>query len=207
MIRRGTWIVLVVFGALLAFTLWWQRGRPVDQGTGEATATLEPMWNLGAAHIVSLRVEDLSAGTSVALELREDGAWWLVEPEAVPADTARVEQAVAWLALPIPRSQVDDAGDLAAFGLDTPHQRVTAGTDDGRELTFEVGDEAPTGTLTYVRLPDRSGVLVVSKYGLSDVLSLLDPLPIPEPTGTPTAPAPTVTAEPTETPGTATPTP
>ncbi|OGO11296.1 MAG: hypothetical protein A2Y93_11590 [Chloroflexi bacterium RBG_13_68_17] len=192
MIRRSTWIVLGVFGLLLAFTLWW-RARPADQAVGEATATLEPLWNVGAAQIVLIRVEDLQAGTTVEAELRADGAWWLLEPEAGPADTTRMEQAASWLALPIPRSQVAPVGDLADFGLDAPHQRVTARLDDGRELTFEVGDEAPTGTMTYVRLPDRAGVLVLSKYGLSEVLGLLDPLPIPEPTGTPSA---TASAEP-----------
>jgi hypothetical protein len=115
-----------------------------------------------------------------------------------------VERAAAWLELPVPRSQVAPAEDLLAFGLDSPRQRISARADDGQELTVEVGDEAPTGTMTYVRLEGRTDVLVMSKYGLAEVLGLLDPLPVPQPTATTTPPAPTPTRTPpsagTETP-------
>jgi len=189
-----------MFGLLLVFTIVWQRGRPAEQGAAqEATPTLQALWNVGASQVVWIEVEDLDAGTHVAAELREDGTWWLLEPQAGPADALRLEQAAAWLEQPIPRSQLSEADDLSVFGLEAPHQRVTARLDDDRQLTFEVGDEAPTGTMTYVRVEGRAGVLVLSKYGLSEVLGLLDPLPVPTATPTPAPETGTPVAPPSAT--------
>jgi hypothetical protein len=189
MIRTGTWIVLGLFVVLLAFAVWSSRTEQATPAGLETTPTLEPLWSVASEDIARIRVEDLRAGSVVEAQRDPDLGWELLQPETGPADSARLERAASWLALPVPKSSLLVAEeDLPTFGLSDPSSRVTAVLEDGTELSFEVGAEAPTGTLTYIRFPGRDGVLVLSKYGLSEVLGLLDPLPV----------APTPTAEATQ---------
>jgi hypothetical protein len=99
-----------------------------------------------------------------------------------------VERALSWLASPAPRAELPDAIDLEPFQLDEPNYRVEITLRDGRTLGFLVGREAPTGGSRYVSLAGRAGVLVVSSFGLDEVLTLQrDLLPTPTPSPEPSA--------------------
>jgi hypothetical protein len=206
MIRRSTWIVVTVFGAVLLAAFLLNASR--EQATPvETTPTPMPLWTVASEEIVGLLVENLQAGESIELARDPVDLWRTVLPQAGPADAARVEQAVSWLAAPSPRAELPEATDLAPFELAEPAYRVQVSLQDGRTLAFSVGREAPTGGSRYVSLEGRAGVLVVSSFGLEDVLTLQkDLLPTPTPT---TVPTEVPTGEPTGTPaasGTALPT-
>ena len=190
MIRRNTWITLAVFLVVLAFAVWWGRFRPEGAGSAEATPTQTALWEVAPDQIVGMLVEDLTTGETVDLELEEDGSWVVRQPEEGSITQERAQRALDWLAAPRPRTTIPDPADLLDFGLAEPVSRVTIRLRDGSTRVFEVGSETPTGTTQYVRLPGQSSVLVVSKYGLEDVLGLLtDVLPTPTPTATATAEA------------------
>jgi hypothetical protein len=192
MIRRNTWITLAVFVVVLAFGIWWTRFRPEGVASADATPTQTALWEVDAGQIVGILVEDLTTGETVDLELHEDGTWVVNLPEGGSITSERAQQAVDWLAAPRPRTSIPDPGDLLDFGLAQPVNRVTIHLRDGSTRVLEVGAETPTGTTQYVRVPGQAGVLVVTKYGLQDVLGLLeDVLPTPTPTATATAGTPT----------------
>ncbi len=188
MIRRNTWITLGVFVVLLGFAVWWTRFRPEGAASAEATPTQAPLWEVGADQILGIVVEDLTTGETVDLELQDDGTWVVNQPEEGSITSDRAQQAVDWLAAPRPRTTIPNPGDLLAFGLTEPVNRVTVRLRDGSSRVLEVGAETPTGTTRYVQLPGRPDVLVVSVYGLDDVLGLLTDVP-PTPTATATASA------------------
>jgi len=178
MIRRTTWIALVLLAALIALAVWWSR----RSGEGEAalpagTPLPSPVWELTSDQILSLRVE--SPGEAKVLELVRDpqAGWRMTSPVHEAADAARVESAVTWLASPQVRAELPATEDLSPFGLQTPAYRLTIQTREGAEYAIEVGRTIPTGGLMYVRSPARSGVLMVSEYGVRDVLDLYDSLP------------------------------
>ena len=213
MIRRNTWVTVGVFAVLLVFAVWWTQFRPETGATAETTPTPEPLWEVQASQIVGLRIEDLSGGTAVEIRRTESGEWQVLEPADRRVAADRVGQAVSWLEVPRPRSTVAGQGNLADFGLAEPQTRVTMTLDDGSILTLEIGAETPTGTTTYARAPDSGDILVMSKYGLDEVLGLLDELlatPTPMVTTTATeapptpAPVPSATSAPPVT-GTASP--
>lgn len=188
MFRRNTWITLAVFLVLLVAAVWWTRSGQDRVGSADATPTQTALWEVAADQIVGIRVEYLTTGDMVYLERQEDGTWIVVQPEEGVITDDRVQRALDWLASPRPRTTIPDPADLLAFGLAEPATRVTIQLRDGEDRVFEVGADAPTGTTQYIRLPGQATVLVVSKYGLEDVLGLLeDVLPTPTPTAT-TAP-------------------
>jgi hypothetical protein len=193
MIRRNTWITLAVFLVLLAFAYWWTRLRPEGTATAEATPTQAPLWGVSADEINGIMVEYLTTGDVVELERQDDGSWVLIQPEEGSLTQDRAQQAADWLAAPRPRTTIPDPGDLLDFGLAEPTHRVTIRLADGSTRALEVGAETPIGTTQYLRLPDQSAVLVVSKYGLDGVLGLLDDVlatPTPTVTETPEASPP-----------------
>lgn len=197
MIRRNTAIAVVVFVGLAAAALLLGK-RSDDSGAQTPTPAPEPIWSLQSSEIVGLIVEDLRAGQVIELARDEEELWQIVRPRAMPADPARVERAVSWLAAPRPRAEIFDVLDLAAFELDEPHYRIELLTAGGERLVFSVGRQAPTGGSRYAIYNQRPGVLVFSSLGLDEVLQLapdLIPTPTPAPTDTP-APSPDSSQEP-----------
>ncbi len=185
MIRRGTWITLGVFAAVLAFALWWVKGRPAASSVAEPTPTPEPLWQVESSEVASLRVESLSAGRAVEVRRREGGSWEVLRPVGGALGDDAIEMAVTWLESPRPRAVLSPGDDLTVFGLEDPGARVTISLRDGSSRVLEVGGETPSGTTTYVRLPGMGGVYVVSKYGLGQVLSLVEDAFAPTETPTP----------------------
>lgn len=182
MIRRGTWMMLGIFAALLACALIWQRAGPQPAPDATLAPTQPPLWELATDQIVRLRIEDLWAGDRLDLFRRADGAWLAADADREP-DPGRVQRALDWLAGPRPRARVADASDLQAFGLVEPSSRVTLWLADRTQVVLEIGAQVPTASAAYVRVDGSPEVLVVSTFGLDEVLGLLArpaPTAIPE---------------------------
>jgi hypothetical protein len=192
MIRKTTWIVLATFGVVLLAAFLLNSSRD-ESAPVETTPMPQPLWTVASEDIVGLLVEDLEAGETIELERDPEDLWKIVSA-AGSCRSRKVERAVGWLASPAPRAEIPEAADLQPFQLDEPRYRIEVRLADGSNLTFSVGREAPTGGSRYVSMAGRVGVLVVSSFGLDDVLTLhrdLLPTPTPEPTLEPTV-APTV---------------
>jgi len=195
MIRKTTWIALTAFGVVLLAAFLLNANRD-ESAPADTTPTPQPLWTVASEDIIGLRVEDLEAGETIELERDLEALWRIASPQPGPADAARVERAVSWLASPAPRAEIPEATDLQPFQLDEPSYRIEVRLRDGSTQSFSVGREAPTGGSRYVSISGRVGVLVVSSFGLDDVLTLhrdLLPTPTPEPTVEPTE-APSVQA-------------
>lgn len=203
MIRRQTGIALLVFVALVIVAVLLGRRPEADASDQTPTPTPEPFWSLESSDIVGLTVENLRTGELIELERDEQDLWRIIRPESMPADPARVERAVSWLAQPRPRTEIAEAADLAPFELDDPHYRVSARTASGESYQMTIGREAPTGGSRYASSDRRPGVWVFSTVGLDEVLQLqpdLLPSPSPEPTATASlTPEPTAQATPSQT--------
>ena len=121
------------------------------------------------------------------VERHPEESWHLLEPTPGPADAGRVERAASWLAAPRPRSILRDSDDLAAFGLEEPSKRIVMTLEDGSQKQLDIGRTDPTGSVVYARVPDGTDVLLMSKFGLDEVLGLLESVPTAPATPTPTA--------------------
>ena len=200
MIRKKTWILLASFGVVLAAYLVWD-AVVSDESPGEVTPSPEPLWSVTSEDVVGVVVEDLEALETLELMRDEEQLWKISEPDLGPADVARVERAVSWLASPSPRSVILDVPDLAAFQLEAPLFRVELLMADGEKLSLNIGRESPTGSARYVSEPGRSGVFTFSTFGLDEVLTLREDLlatPTVEPALTELSETPAGTVQPAD---------
>jgi len=176
MIRRTTLVILVIFAALVAGTIFWQRSQ--DQIAEQATPTVSESSVLfePESEIVEMRLEEVG-GRVVELARDEEGNWQLTWPEAIEADNEAVEESLSQLTDLQVMTTLEQPLDLAIVGLDTPSYRMLIVLDNGEQFVMNVGKETPTESGYYVISSDRK-MYIVNKYGLDSFLEILESPPI-----------------------------
>jgi hypothetical protein len=186
MVRRSTWILLLIF-ILLAGAAWaLNRFLPKDNAQpGDAQETPGRLFSFTESDVTGLRVSD-AAGVTVALQKDASGQWALSEPPAEQTDTERASQAVNQLATLDIVTRLDPDFSLDQGGLVNPAYILAIDLADGKKINASIGRETTIGTGYYVKVDDEP-VQVVRKFGLDNLLRLLDEPPVvqtptPEPT-------------------------
>ena len=197
MMKRSTWILLVVFVVLLAGAVFipqlLERTQPVP-----ATPTVQPVTNLfnyASNDIKALAIRD-SLGNHAAMN-RSDSGWTITEVQVAYTDvaTATIEAGVTQFASLRVLSTPDAASDFSILGLATPAYTITISMQNGVQHILRVGDVTPSGKGYYVQLNGAAPV-VVNKSGLDAVVGWAAIPPVILPTATPTITT-TVTVTPT----------
>lgn len=170
--------------AALAVAFWWVRWGPGAQGEAEEGGVVAAPWQVAASEVVALRVELPEEGKAVEVR-RQGDAWEVTHPERGPADAFRVSLALSWLEAAQVQGEIEPTTEMAAYGLEPPRAQVVVGLRDGDLLRLEIGRQAPTGGLTYVRMPGQGQLYLVSSSDLEMILSLVDPIPLASPTAVP----------------------
>lgn len=189
MIRRSTWIVVIVFLALLGFLIYWQQwgpGASADDASSEipTVAPKVPIFDLPEdAAVVGVRVESAEGGLVEVRREDNQAAWELVEPpHGEDTDSQQVQTMVDQLVTLRESSSLEAAPSLDVTGLEAPSHTITLTMEDGQQERLYVGDTTITGNTYYVRVDDGSPQ-VVGQYGLDSALGMLDTLPLlPTPT-------------------------
>jgi hypothetical protein len=187
MIRRSTWIVLLVFAVLLAVVFFWQRSQ--DQKSSEATPTAaeaterQYLFDI-AGEVASLRIEHVGDKT-IELVKDENGQWIQAGSPTSAIDSASVDAVMGQLStLPLV-STLQNIPQLQDLGLEPPSYRILVIQKDGTQLVASVGNPTPTGSGYYVLAGDRR-VYIANEFGLQAILDLVDkplPTPYPQPAG------------------------
>jgi hypothetical protein len=176
MIRRTTWVILVIFIALVGLAWYLQRTGETASGETTPTAVSQTLFEVEESAISALRVED-AQGNAVALERNAEGLWSLTEPQGEVTDVGLAEQAMSQLATLEVVTTLEEAPALGTVGLASPAHTITVTLEDGRALVAKVGKETSVGSGYYV-LVEGKPVQVASKFGLDGVLGLLQNPPI-----------------------------
>ena len=179
MIRRTTWIVIVVFLAVLAAAVYLEQRPQAPEAVPTAAAALPNLLPVTMSEISGLRLEETATGEAVELRLDEAGAWQLLEPSEGPADPTEVESSLSTLTSLRAQTSLDPAASLAIFGLSEPAYRLSVETTGGERLTVLVGDQTPTASGYYVQLNDDPPQ-VVNKFSLDSFLRILVEPPVAE---------------------------
>lgn len=192
MIRRSTWILLLIFIALVG--LGWYLNARKQAVAAQATPTAETEYLLptDAGVVTALKIE--GKDSLIEIQRNAENKWEIKAPNPAEADQGMVEAGVTQLSALRVLGHVEI--DLDLVNLKTPDYKVSVTYSDGKTYTFEVGAVTPINTGYYVRKSDGT-VVVVSKVGLDSLLKLLTNPPYlatPTPTITPT---PEVTDTPT----------
>lgn len=187
MIRKPTWIVLLIFAVLLAAVLLWQRSQ--DQKSAEATPTAaeaaerQYLFDI-EGEIASLRIERVGE-KSVELVRGQDGEWTLIGSPDLALDSAALDSLAGQLAaLPLV-STLQNIPEMEALGLNPPSYRILVVLQNGSQLVAAVGKATPTGSGYYVLSSDRR-VYIANEFSLQSLLDLVDnppymPTPYPLP--------------------------
>lgn len=192
MIRRPTWIVLILFLVVLTGTILWQKNKPQEQASTTPTPEAGQFFEIQAQDIVEFEVAQPS-GTVVTVKSDASGTWLVEGFAAEETDTSRVEsvrQQIASLTV-LSTLEQDPAADLV--GLTQPSYILRVKLADGSQKTGYVGNLTPTSSGYYARV-EGGKMVVLSKYSLDSVVGILTTPPI-LPTQLPTE-TPTTTASP-----------
>ena len=180
MIRRSTWYALGVLAAVVMAAVVWSRTGGAQRGEPSALPpTPSPLWTVESNTVEQLVIESGEGEVLLAAARDASAGWVLRQPQAGPADAGRLERAVSWLAGPPVRAELEAPDDLTPFELDPPRYRVRLVTRQGSERTFGIGRQAPTGDTVYAMMPGRTGIALLSSFGVEEVLGLLELLPLP----------------------------
>ncbi len=203
MIRRSTWILLLIFIALVG--LGWYLNARKQAVAAKATPTAETEYLLptDAGVVTALKIE--GKDSLIEIQRNAENKWEIKAPNPAEADQGMVEAGITQLSALRVLGHVEI--DLDLVNLKTPDYKVSVTYSDGKTYTFDVGAVTPINTGYYVRKSDGT-VVVVSKVGLDSLLKLLTNPPYlatPTPTITLTpevtdTPTPAATPTPTETP-------
>lgn len=199
MIKRSTWVWMVIFVALAAVTFYLQRSEDTVPSTATVEGTVSPVPTISYLFpaeegvVISMLIESRD-GKIVGFE-RQGQVWAMTTPYNAETVPGAVEAAASQVtALPIEKTLDLDP---SVVGLNSPSYTITVGFTSGKFIIVQVGDETPTAAGYYVR-KDDGPVLVVSTYNLSSLLDMLTFPPLIEtPTPSPAPPTETPTITPT----------
>ena len=169
MIRRSTWIILVILLALVGFSYYIRDQKSRQASDATPTAGPAALFATAEGTPTDIKIED-SAGAAVQISRDQSGKWVLRSPTEADADQASAEAAATQLgALRV----VSTVGlGLDVVGLDKPDYTITVSYGSGKTHKLLVGSVTPIQNGYYVQL-DGGQSQVVEKGGLDALLGLL----------------------------------
>jgi hypothetical protein len=186
MVRRTTWIVLIVFVFVAGFAWVFQRyqSSKVDI-TNTVTPTTPPayLYDLTNNEVDEIKISDQ---TGNMIDLYHDpvlSKWAVANVPADQADSFQIESVSAQLFSLQAQDSLTEIPPLDSIGLATPAYTITMTTKDGMEITTVIGTETAIGSGYYIRV-DSGPVVIVGKTALDNILDLLKNPPL-LPTETP----------------------
>lgn len=196
--KRSTWIVLIIFLALLGVMLYLDKKETAPETTG-GTPTLPPEKLLTEADgaVTGIELSDRQ-GQSVQL-VKEGEQWRLEKPLETEANQGLAEEAAAQLAVLRILSKPGVAPVDA--GLASPSYTLIVTTANGAKKEILIGDATPSGSGYYAQETNNQPVIVLDKYGVDALKNLLTAPPYlntPTPSPTPAPPTETPTPQPAE---------
>ncbi len=207
MVRRPTWILLVVFAFLVGFAWFFQRyqANKVDNAA-TATPTTSPanLYDLTNTQVDEINITD-NTGDKLDLYRSSGSSNWAISNVPVDqADSFQIESISTQLFSLQVQETLTQTPPLDSIGLVTPAYTISMTTSDGTQIITYVGTQTAIGSGYYVRV-GSGPVDIVNKVLMDDILNLLKNPPL-LPTATPEVTT-TETALPTEPGGQGTPTP
>ena len=188
MIRKSTWIVVVIFILLLSVLFLQQNetfGLTLQKSTATATIIPKLFAELTSSNLTQMDIQ-LAVGLTYALERNGAREWQIVQANQMPilADQGIVEQAVSSIASLTPISVLEAGYDLEKLALVNPIFVARLENTNGRQDTLKIGRQTPTLSGYYVQINDGIPV-VVNSYAAEDLINLMAKNPlqdVPPPT-------------------------
>jgi len=187
MIRRSTWILLLVFAALLAGAFFWQRSQE-EKAALEPTPTMPALiLGLDTPQIRDIKIED-AQGKRAYFRRLGGSAWVMTEPERQNLEAQIMAVKLDQLTLMSPLSTLADPPSADQIGLEKPAYTITVTDEGGKDYVLEIGAETPTRSGYYIRLDGM--IYVISQITIDELVDMLENPPVEVPTATATGALP-----------------
>jgi hypothetical protein len=207
MVRRTTWILLLVFGLLVLFAWLFQRyqsNKTQANATASPIATVVKLYDLTDSQVVEISIVN-NSGDTIGFTRDPGSSNWVIKdlpPEQ--ADSFQIESVNSQLLSLQALDTLTQSPPLDSIGLANPAYTITMVTADGKQIITYVGALSAIGTGYYIRV-DTGPVVIVDKVIMDDILKLIKEPPMlptatPEVTGTETGTPIAPTAQPLSTP-------
>jgi hypothetical protein len=187
MIRRNTWILLVVLVALIGAAFYFNNQKKTSAGLA-TQASKSYLFTSQDGKPTDIKIED-TAGHSVEIARDSTGTWVLKAPTAAAASQGQAEAAVTQMTALSLFGNVQLGLDVV--GLDKPTYVMTVTFDNTKTHKVLIGSVTPIQTGYYVQM-DGGQVKVADKSGIDSLVGMLTAPPYLA-TLTPTAEPPTAT--------------
>ena len=183
MIRRSTWIVFMAFIVISVAAIFLLKSpasplQPAGQ-TPSPTAAPRLIEDTTAEDVVG--IELVQVGTETIRLMKQADGRWINETTQALVDKGTIEQILSEVLATRVLLVMPADYSLTSLSLTTPGQTITVTRSDGRSLKLIVGGLTPTGNGYYVRVDEKTPV-VVSKYALDAVTQLFGQVNAPTPT-------------------------
>lgn len=186
MIRRSTWILLLVFVLLIIGTVYIQRRESNTEAN--ATPTIEadtPFLVIPeGVDIVGVRIMNESGDVVDISRQNASNEWSVANQDDGIVDNDRITTALSRLQSVNIKAELEDDTPLEVLGLASPDYTITLRLSADNQLKVYVGS-VTIASDSYYSLVDNGSALVVSKSGLDAVIGFLEDPPILVPASTP----------------------
>lgn len=208
MIKRPTWIMIIVL-ALLAGLVYYMQSVPDNfiKKALDSAKTPTPVSSFGplipSADGLITTIE-ITSSDGHGLTLKKEANGWMFSMDSqtpILADQSAAEQASSQAQTLSLTSEIKPTGDdLSGFGLDNPDYIFKVTTNSGKILTFKIGHATILNDGYYLQKEDGT-IAVVEKFSMDALLNLFKQPPLvltATPTLAPVTETPTITITPTQ---------
>ncbi len=180
MVRRTTFLLVLVFVVLVGFAFFFQRyqaNKTANQPTSTSLATAQPMYDLGGAAVTDVLISNQGGDT---IELYRDAGkanWAIKGLPAKQADALTIDTAITSLLSLQVLDTLNQAPALDSIGLATPAYTIVLTTTGGQQVVTHIGSMNPVATGYYVQV-GSGPVMIADNVVLDDVLKFLTTPPL-----------------------------
>ena len=169
MIRRNTWILIVVLAALIGFGYYLKDQKAKKEANATPTSGSLLVFNSSEGQPTDIKVED-SGVNSVEVSKDSSGVWTIKGPKEAPADQGSVEAAATQVSTLRILDNVQLGPDVV--GLDKPSYIITITFSGTKTHKLTVGSVTPIQDGYYSQL-DGGKIQIIGKEGIDAILALL----------------------------------
>ena len=196
MVRKQTWILLIIFALLLGGTFYLQKNPLPNNEALTPSPTTSPKLLEGweGSDIVWMELKENQA-SPIQIVQDQQGNWSLESGAAADAgkvvvETGKAEQLRTEIAEMRATATLPASYQLEAIGLNALTRSLSIRDAQGKQITINIGKTDPTNSGYYVQVGTQAPV-VVNKYTLEGIIDLFNGV-LP----TPGQETPTVTPSP-----------
>jgi len=155
-------LIAVVLLAVLGGLTWWSNKKQAAASKAPPDTSTK-LLSIPDDQFQEIKVKKL---TGEVIRLRKDnGKWRIVEPKPLPADQDTVGSLVSTLSsLNADKVVEDKASDLKPYGLENPTLDISVLKKDGKTGEVLIGDDTPTGSGSYAKLPGDAKVVTIASF-------------------------------------------